>query len=125
MSKFSLPSSAVLRTGAIAAVLTAAISTVALNQAHAIEKRHAVYQFGGNEFIIRKQPAGPGKVYLYAYRRAGQQWERHSIVTVKAGTRHYGNSIPERIYTRGHRIGSISIDLDNPLNTDLNLYPGR
>ncbi len=78
---------------------------------------------GGNEFIIRKMPAGHGKIYLYAYRRAGQQWERHSIATVDPRAKHHGNSIPEQIYYKGRRIGSIVIDLDNPMNTDLNLHP--
>lgn len=93
--------------------------------AQARDERHPVFMLGGNEFIIRKMPAGHGKIYLYAYRRSGQQWERHSIVTVDPRAKHRGNSIPERIYYNGRRIGSIVIDLDNPMNTDLNLYPGH
>ena len=87
----------------------------------AAERSYTIYQLGGNEFIISKLPAGSGRVYLYAYRRAGDQWERHSIATVQARTKRRGNSIPEQVYYKGRRIGSIRIDLDNPLNTDLNL----
>ena len=58
-------------------------------------------------------PAGSGRVYLYAYRRAGDQWERHSIATVRLRAKRRGNSIPEQVYYKGRRIGSIRIDPDS------------
>lgn len=117
-----------LRLSLVAAMFAAAITAGAASlsvPARAAERIHPVFQYGGNEFLIRRTPAGYGKVHLYAYRRAGNQWERHTVATIPAHGRPYGNSIPERIYREGRRIGSVRIDLDNPLNTDLNLYPGR
>ena len=113
-----------LKSGVLAASLLATSLAIATN-AQARDEKHPVFMLGGNEFIIRKMPAGQGKVYLYAYRRAGDQWERHSIVTVDPRAKHHGNSIPERIYYKGRRIGYIVIDLDNPMNTDLNLNHTR
>jgi hypothetical protein len=99
----------------------AGFMTVALAQSGTgAERSYTIYRLGGNEFIIRKMPAGRGRIYLYAYRAAGDQWERHSIAIVPARGKRRGNSIPERVYYKGRRIGSIRVDLDNPLNTDLN-----
>ena len=115
------------RAAAKYALIAAGFSALCVSgySAFAADSSHPVYMLGGNEFIIRKMPAGHGQVYLYAYRRAGNQWEHHSIATVDPGSKFRGNSIPERIYRRGTYLGRVSVDLDNPLNTDLNLYPGR
>lgn len=93
--------------------------------AQAYDQKYPIFMLGGNQFIIRKTSAGHGKIYLRAYRRSGQQWEDHSIATINPRARHHGNSIPERIYYNGQRIGSIVIDLDNPMNTDMHLNPSR
>ncbi len=114
--------SARLKSGLLAAALTSALMGLG-SSAQARDQAHAVYQYRGNQFIIRKMPAGHGRVYLYAYRRAGDQWEEHSIATVDAKSKHRGNSIPELIYSRGRYIGRVVVDLDNPLNTDLNKNP--
>jgi hypothetical protein len=111
--------------GLAASVLLAMASFTTPEPAAAGPRSHPVYMYGGNEFIIRKMPAGGGRVYIYAYRAAGGQWEPHSIATIDPRSESRGSSIPERIYRRGRYLGHVSVDLDNPINTHLNLYPGR
>jgi hypothetical protein len=109
---------------ALAAVI---ISAAALAPAAAYE-RNGIYAVGGNEFIVRVQQRG-GTIYLRAYRLAGDQWERYATTSFPAGqtasrqaaTRAGHGSLVERIYFTGRLIGHSDVDLDNPLNTDLNL----
>jgi len=83
-----------------------------------------VYQYGGNDYIIRKIKSG-SRLYLRLYRLAGDQWEEQggtSIPLNRAGKHARGpyRSYIERIYYTGRYRGPINIDLDNPLNTSLN-----
>lgn len=83
-----------------------------------------VYQYGGNQFIVRKIRSG-NRVYLRLYRLAGDQWEEQGSTAVPAQSaakrrRGHYRSVAERVYHNGHYRGPINVDLDNPLNTSLN-----
>lgn len=91
-------------------------------------ERNGIYAVGGNQFIIRVKKDARN-LYLRAYRLAGDQWEKYGRSTIplhdlkrrKAKALSRGNSgSVDRIYFTGRLVGYSDVDLDNPLNTDLN-----
>jgi len=112
---------------ALAAVIIATAGLAVAVPASAYE-RNGIYAVGGNQFIVRVQQRG-ATVYLRAYRLAGDQWERYATASFPAGqmaarrdaVRSGNGGLVERIYFNGRLIGYSDVDLDNPLNTDLNL----
>jgi hypothetical protein len=113
--------------GLIATAMVCLVSLAAAPASSAYE-RNGIYAVGGNQFIVRVQQRG-ATVYLRAYRLAGDQWERYATTSFPAGemaarraaTRSGHGGLVERIYFNGRLIGYSDVDLDNPLNTDLNL----
>jgi hypothetical protein len=111
----------------IATAMVCLISLAAATGVAAYE-RNGIYGVGGNQFIVRVQQRG-ATVYLRAYRLAGDQWERYATTSFPAGemaarraaARSGHSGLVERIYFNGRLIGYSDVDLDNPLNTDLNL----
>lgn len=116
-----------LRTGVLASVIGAMLLVASATGVAAYE-RNGIYAVGGNQFIVRVQQRG-ATVYLRAYRLAGDQWERYATTSFPAGevaarraaARSGHGGLIERIYFNGRLIGHSDVDLDNPLNTDLNL----
>ncbi len=118
-----------VRTIAAAAVIAIAGTILSPEETAARKyERNGVYAVGGNQFIVRLRRQG-AYVYLRAYRRAGGQWERYGTARVAAARLAQRRSavrrgaragIVERIYFTGRLIGYSTIDLDNPLNTELN-----
>jgi hypothetical protein len=116
-----------LRTGVLGSVIGAMLLVASATGVAAYE-RNGIYAVGGNQFIVRVQQRG-ATVYLRAYRLAGDQWERYATTSFPAGemaarraaTRSGHGGLVERIYFNGRLIGHSDVDLDNPLNTDLNL----
>jgi hypothetical protein len=116
-----------LRTGVLASVIGAMLLVASATGAAAYE-RNGIYAVGGNQFIVRVQQRG-ATVYLRAYRLAGDQWERYATTSFpaaemaarRAATQSGHGGLVERIYFNGRLIGYSDVDLDNPLNTDLNL----
>jgi hypothetical protein len=104
------------------------IATALVSLAAATYERNGIYGVGGNQFIIRVQQSG-ATVYLRAYRLAGDQWERYATTSFpademaarRAAARSGHGGLVERIYFNGRLIGRSDIDLDNLLDTDLNL----
>lgn len=91
-------------------------------------ERNGIYAVGGNHFIIRVQRRAD-HLYLRAYRLAGDQWERWGRTTIpirdlkrREAKAHAGRSSGsvDRIYFTGRLVGHTDVDLDNPLNTELN-----
>lgn len=117
-----------LMRNATAAAVMLGIAGLAVVPASAAYERNGIYAVGGNEFIVRVRQDG-GTVYLRAYRLAGDQWERYATTSFpaaemaarRAATRAGHGGLVERIYFNGRLIGYSDVDLDNPLNTDLNL----
>lgn len=116
------------RIRAVLAVLMVVAAGLAATPASAAPyERNGVYAVGGNKFIIRARQEG-GTIYLRAYRLTGDQWERFGGTSLPASevaarrqaVRNGGGGLIERIYFGGRLIGYSDIDLDNPLNTDLN-----
>lgn len=118
-----------IRNIAAAAVIVLAGSALTPDDTSARKyERNGIYAVGGNQFIVRLRRQG-GYVYLRAYRLAGGQWERYGTARVDAGRLAQRRSevrrgaragIVERIYFTGRLIGYSTVDLDNPLNTELN-----
>lgn len=116
---------------ALAAVMMVIAGVASAPVESAPYERNGVYAVGGNRFIIRVHKQG-GTVYLRAYRQAGDQWERFGTTSVpasqmdarRAAVRNGGGGLIERIYFGGRLIGYSDLDLDNPLNTDLNRHLG-
>lgn len=121
--------STVTRSFAAAAVV--AIVSLWISAPHAQAgkyERNGVYAVGGNHFIIRVQRRAD-YLYLRAYRLAGDQWERWGRTTIpihdlkrreaKALAGRSSGSV-ESIYFTGRIVGYSDVDLDNPLNTELN-----
>ncbi len=110
------------------AVVFAAATLMPGDAAAGKSERNGIYAVGGNQFIVRLRRQG-GYVYLRAYRLAGGQWERYGTTKVPAARLSQRRSevrrgaragIVERIYFTGRLIGYSTVDLDNPLNTELN-----
>ena len=109
-------------------IAAAMVCIVSFAPASAAYERNGIYAVGGNEFIVRVHERG-GTVYLRAYRLAGDQWERYATTSFpadamaarRAAARAGHGGLVERIYFNGRLIGHSDVDLDNPLNTDLNL----
>ncbi|QPC42440.1 hypothetical protein HW532_06800 [Kaustia mangrovi] len=133
------------RAGAVACLLLvlAALAAWASPLEARSGERNPVFRYGGNEFIIRRTVSG-GTLYLRAYRAAGDQWEPYARTSLpvasekarrreveawarnrNAPLRHGKPSLVERIYFTGKPLGYSTIDLDNPMNTDLNRFNGR
>lgn len=110
--------------GALAAFFLLTASTSAEAGSH--YDRQGVYAYGGNRFIIRELRRGD-RVDMALYRLAGDQWERQGGTTTSVSRlraarsgRAGGLDMIEEIYVHGHYLGQSDVDLDNPLNTDLN-----
>ncbi len=96
-------------------------------------ERNPIFEYNGNRYIIRAQQSG-GALYLRAYRAAGSAvWEPFGTATLPAGSSQQHRkslkaqsgrgSIVERIYFTGRPLGYSTVDLDNPLNTQLYRAP--
>ncbi len=103
-------------TAGLLAAATAAIMLGALNApAQARDQSHAIYRYAGNDFIVRPMSAGHERGYVYIYRRMGTQWEEYGVDAAGAS-----GGIAGRIIRHGRRIGRVTVDFDNYLNTGLN-----
>ncbi len=111
--------------GAVGLAVLGLAATAPLAPAHAGNHVHKAYSYYNNEFIVREQPNG-NRMGLTVYRLAGDQWERENGITVSMGQykSRRGSAMAMRILREGRFLGRVKVDLDNPLNTDLNLGDG-
>lgn len=124
-----IPTSNVTRSFIAAAVMAIASLGISASDAQAGKyERNGVYAVGGNHFIIRVQRRAD-HLYLRAYRLAGDQWERwgRTTIPIRDLKRREAEALAGRssgsvdgIYFTGRIVGYSDVDLDNPLNTELN-----